>query len=110
MTAATQERLVSCDSHVLYTDEWVLPRLPRMEAFMGLLVGLLGALITQRELQSHPGTRLRWPAILLLLVLLVALARAPAAALAGMTVLEALKSGRVENAIGVAASFGEQAA
>src|SRR5580692_2905054 len=31
---------------------------------------------------------------------------APAAALAGMTVLEALKSGRVENAIGVAASFG----
>ena len=35
---------------------------------------------------------------------------APAAALAGMTILEALKSGRVENAIGVAASFGEQAA
>ena len=28
MTAAAQERLVSCDSHVLYTDEWVLPRLP----------------------------------------------------------------------------------
>ena len=35
---------------------------------------------------------------------------APAPALAGMTILEALKSGRVENAIGVAASFGEQAA
>jgi hypothetical protein len=61
---------------------WVLPRLPRMEAFMGLLVGLLGALITQRELQPHPATRLRWPTILLLLVLLVALARVPAAALA----------------------------
>jgi hypothetical protein len=35
---------------------------------------------------------------------------APTPALAGMTILEALKSGRVENAIGVAASFGEQAA
>jgi hypothetical protein len=34
----------------------------------------------------------------------------PAPALAGMTILEALKSGRGENAIGVAASFGEQAA
>jgi hypothetical protein len=34
----------------------------------------------------------------------------PAPALAGMTILGALKSGRVENAIGVAASFGEQAA
>jgi hypothetical protein len=35
---------------------------------------------------------------------------APAPALAGKTILEALKSGRVEKAIGVAASFGEQAA
>jgi len=35
---------------------------------------------------------------------------APAPALAGMTILEALKAGNVENAIRVAASFGEQAA
>jgi hypothetical protein len=35
---------------------------------------------------------------------------APAPALAGMTILEALNSGRVDNAISVAASFGEQAA
>jgi hypothetical protein len=35
---------------------------------------------------------------------------APAPALAGMTILGTLKSGRVESAIGVAASFGEQAA
>ena len=35
---------------------------------------------------------------------------APAPALAGMTILEALKAGKIENAIGVAASFGEQAA
>jgi hypothetical protein len=35
---------------------------------------------------------------------------APAPALGGSTILEALKSGKVENAIGVAASFGEQAA
>ncbi len=35
---------------------------------------------------------------------------APAPALAGGTVLDALKSGKVENALRVAASFGEQAA
>jgi hypothetical protein len=61
---------------------WALPRMPRMEAFMGLLVALLGATITQRELHRQPGTRMRWPAILLLLVLCVALVRAPSAALA----------------------------
>jgi HupE / UreJ protein len=61
---------------------WMLPRMPRMEAFMGLLVVLLGATIMQRELRSHPGTRPLWPAILLLLVVLVALVRAPSAALA----------------------------
>jgi hypothetical protein len=61
---------------------WVLPRMPRMEAFLGLLVALLGATIMQRELHRLPGARMRWPAILLLLVLLVALVRAPSAALA----------------------------
>jgi hypothetical protein len=35
---------------------------------------------------------------------------APAPVLAGMTILEALKSGKVEKATGVASSFGEQAA
>jgi hypothetical protein len=69
-------------SVLLVSTGWMLPRLPRMEAFMGLLVALLGATITQRELQHQPGARTRWPALLLLLVLLFALARAPAAALA----------------------------
>ena len=35
---------------------------------------------------------------------------APSPALGGKTILEALKSGRLEKAIDVAASFGEQAA
>jgi hypothetical protein len=61
---------------------WVLPRMPRVEAFMGLLVALLGAIITRRELQTDAGPAMRWPAILLLLVLGVALVRAPAAAVA----------------------------
>jgi hypothetical protein len=61
---------------------WVMPRLPRMEAFLGLLVALLGATLMQRELLSHPGTSMRWPAGLLVLVLLVALVRAPSAAVA----------------------------
>jgi hypothetical protein len=60
----------------------VLPRMPRMEAFMGLLVALLGASIMQRELHRHPGSSMRWSVALLLLVLLVALVRVPAAALA----------------------------
>jgi hypothetical protein len=69
-------------SVLVVSTGWVLPRLPRMEAFLGLLVALLGATITQRELHSAAGPALRWPAILLLLVLGVALVRAPAAALA----------------------------
>ena len=69
-------------SVLVVSTGWVLPRMPRMEAFMGLLVVLLGALIMQRELRSDPGIRMRWPASLLLLVLLVALLRVPAAALA----------------------------
>ena len=59
---------------------WVLPRVPRTEAFMGLLVALLGAIITRRELPTDSRPALRWPALLLLLVLLAALVRAPAAA------------------------------
>jgi len=35
---------------------------------------------------------------------------APAPALAGKTIVEALKSGSIEKAIAIAASFGEQAA
>ncbi len=49
---------------------------------MGLLVALLGATIMQRELHGHPDTRKRWPAILLLVVLCIALVRAPGAAFA----------------------------
>lgn len=69
-------------SVLVVSTGWVLPRMPRMEAFMGLLVALLGASIMQRELHGDPGTRMRWPVTLLLLVLLVALVRAPASALA----------------------------
>jgi hypothetical protein len=69
-------------SVLVVSTGWVLPRMPRMEAFMGLLVALLGATLMQRELHSAPDTRMRWPAILLLLVLCIALVRAPAAGLA----------------------------
>jgi hypothetical protein len=61
---------------------WVMPRMPRIEAFMGLLVALLAALIAQGEWRSGQGPKLRWAAVLLLVVLLAALVRAPAAALA----------------------------
>jgi hypothetical protein len=58
---------------------WVLPRLTPLEAFMGFLVGLLGAVITQRESQNATVAAVGWPAVLLLLVLAVALLRSPAA-------------------------------
>ncbi len=61
---------------------WVLPRMPRVEAFMGLLLALLAALIAQGELPSDSGVSRRWPAILLFIVLVVALVRAPSAAYA----------------------------
>ncbi len=66
---------------VAYTG-WVLPRMPRVDAFMGLLLALLAALITQGELLSGRGVSMRWPAMLLFIVLLVALVRAPSAAYA----------------------------
>jgi hypothetical protein len=69
-------------SLLVVSTGWVVPRMSRMEAFMGLLVALLGATLMQRELPHHAGARLRWPALLLLLVLLVALLRAPSAVVA----------------------------
>jgi hypothetical protein len=61
---------------------WVLPRMSRMDAFMGLLLALLAALITQGELPGGRSSIMRWPAVLVLLVLVVALIRVPAAAYA----------------------------
>lgn len=61
---------------------WVLPRMPRLEAFMGFLLVLLAAMLTQRETPGGRGPNLRGPAILLLGILLVALLRAPSAAYA----------------------------
>ena len=58
---------------------WVLPRLVPLEAFMGFLVALLGAVITRRELQSARTAALGLPTMMLLLVLAVALLRSPSA-------------------------------
>ena len=69
-------------SVLVVSTGWVLPRMPRMEAFMGLLVALLGATLVQRELHGHPGPSMRWAALVLLLVLCIALVRAPATDLA----------------------------
>jgi len=69
-------------SVLVVSTGWVLPRVPRMEAFMGLLVALLGATLVQRELHGHPGPSMRWAALVLLLVLCIALLRAPATLLA----------------------------
>jgi hypothetical protein len=69
-------------SLLVASSGWVLPRLSRMEAFMGLLLALLAALMTQGELPSRRGPNARWPTFLLLGVLLIALVRAPSAAYA----------------------------
>ena len=61
---------------------WVLPRMPRVEAFMGLQLALLAALILQGELRSGSLSQRRWPGILLLVMLVIALVRAPSAAYA----------------------------
>jgi HupE / UreJ protein len=58
---------------------WVVPRLTPLEAFMGFLVALLGALITQREAPNARIAAVGWPTWLLLLMLAVALLRSPAA-------------------------------
>jgi hypothetical protein len=58
------------------TTGWVLPRLPLVESFMGLLVGLLGAVITQREVENPRLISIGWPG-LLLLAAIIALIRAP---------------------------------
>jgi len=59
----------------------VLPRTSLVEAFVGLLIALLGALITQRETRN-PRVAIAWPGLLLLLAIVFALLRAPWAALA----------------------------
>jgi hypothetical protein len=56
--------------------------MPRVDACFGALLALLAALITQGELQSARASTMRWPAILVLVVLLVALICVPAAAFA----------------------------
>jgi hypothetical protein len=57
---------------------WVLPRLPLVESFMGLLVALLGAVMTQREVENPRLISIGWPGLLLLLAI-VAIFRAPGA-------------------------------
>jgi hypothetical protein len=72
------------------TTGWVLPRLPLLESFMGLLVALLGAAIAQREVENPRLIAMGWPGLLLLLAI-VAVFRAPWAigALLGGAVLSA---------------------
>jgi hypothetical protein len=64
---------------LLSTAGWVLPRPAPLEAFMGFLVALLGAAITQREAQPTQVAAVGWPGLLLVLVLAIALLRAPSA-------------------------------
>jgi hypothetical protein len=64
---------------LLSTAGWILPRPAPLEAFMGFLVALLGAAITQREAQNTKVAAVGWPGLLLVLVLAVALLRSPSA-------------------------------
>ena len=64
---------------LLAVTGWVQPRLTPLEAFMGFLVALLGAVITQRESQREAAAAAGWPTWVLLLVLAVALLHSPAA-------------------------------
>jgi len=64
---------------LLSTAGWVVPRPAPMEAFMGFLVALLGAAITQREAQHTQVAAVGRPGFLLVLVLAIALLRAPSA-------------------------------
>jgi hypothetical protein len=61
---------------------WILPRETLVEAFVGLLVALLGAAITLRDGQYRPVIALGWPALLLLLAVVAALTHAPWASFA----------------------------
>ncbi|MGH8211482.1 MAG: HupE/UreJ family protein [Steroidobacteraceae bacterium] len=85
------------------SEDWVLPRMTLVEAFVGLLVALLGAAMTLRETQRRRLATVVWPALLLLLAVVAALARAPWAALmlsggaafsAGFLVLSGRPDGR----------------
>jgi hypothetical protein len=69
---------------------WVLPRLPLLESFMGMLVALLGAAIAQGEVERPRLISIGWPGLLLLLAV-VTMFRAPWAiwALLGGAVLSA---------------------
>jgi hypothetical protein len=64
---------------LLSTAGWLVPRPAPLEAFMGFLVALLGAAITQREAQTTQVAAVGWPGLLLVLVLAGALLRSPAA-------------------------------
>jgi hypothetical protein len=55
---------------------WVLPRLPLVESFIGLLVGLFGAVIMQGEIENPRLVSIGWPGLLLGLAI-VAMIRAP---------------------------------
>lgn len=61
---------------------WIVPRPALLEAFMGLMVALLAALITLRELQRPRVALMGCPALLAALALLTALTHAHWAALA----------------------------
>ena len=61
---------------------WILPRETLVEAFVGLLVALLGAAMTLRDGRYRPVIALGWPGLLLLLAVVAALTHAPWASLA----------------------------
>jgi hypothetical protein len=56
---------------------WVLPRMSLLEAFVGFLVALLGALMTLREAKRADLVAFGWPCLLLLLCLASAVLYAP---------------------------------
>ena len=61
---------------------WILPRQTLVEAFVGLLIALLGAAITLRDGRYRPVIALGWPGLLLLLACIAALTHALWASLA----------------------------
>jgi len=66
----------------LSASGWVLPRLPASEAFVGLLVGGLGAVLALREGPYRMRGLLVWASLLVLLGLTASIVHAPATALA----------------------------